>query len=419
VRRPGSRVRWCVVASVFLLAFITIVDRVCISAAKQSMARELGITDLQFGWVFGAFTIGYAIFMVPSGWLADRYGPRVFLAAIVCAWSAFTMLTGLMQALVPLFLVRLLFGLAEAGAYPTASRALYNWMPASERGMALGLLNTGSRVGAAVGLAIATFIILSLGWRAAFFLLGAAGVSWAAFWLWWYRDDPARKPGVSEEELRHIRTGRSEAQTSGAPAERWTRIVFSRRGGLLLYQYFANNFTFFLVYSWFLPYLQQHFRLGAAQAGLFAGVPLYCGALGTWSGGVVVDRLYRRGLAARSRTLPGACGFTIAAASIVAAAHAPAVGLFVAAFGLAIFGVDFTVSPSWTVCSDLGQQNTGAVSGAMNMMGSVGSFAASITFPYLLQLTGRIQPYCYLAALFSVLAALSWMRLSSAGTAQP
>jgi ACS family glucarate transporter-like MFS transporter len=143
-------VRWQVVAGIFLLAFITIMDRVCISSAKLGIASDLGITDVQFGWVFGVFACGYATLMIPAGWWADRIGPRVFLTAIVCCWSILTAGTGFATTLIPLLSIRFLFGLAEAGAYPTASRALYSWMATSERGLALGLLNTGSRLGAAL-----------------------------------------------------------------------------------------------------------------------------------------------------------------------------------------------------------------------------------------------------------------------------
>src|SRR5258708_7642409 len=162
-RVKAGPLRWVVVASVFVLAFITIVDRVCISAAKRDMAAELRISDVQFGWVFGAFTLGYAVLMIPAGWLADRCGPRRCLTWIVCLWSAFTMVTGAMRALIPLIAVRFLFGLAEAGAYPTASRALYAWMPASERGLALGLLNGGSRLRAAPGQPLPSYLVFAFG----------------------------------------------------------------------------------------------------------------------------------------------------------------------------------------------------------------------------------------------------------------
>ena len=75
-----TAMRWRVVAVVFVLAFITIAVRVCISSAKLQMASELRITDVEFGWVFGVFAAGYSIAMVPAGWMGDRFGPRVFLA---------------------------------------------------------------------------------------------------------------------------------------------------------------------------------------------------------------------------------------------------------------------------------------------------------------------------------------------------
>ena len=127
--RFHSGVRWYVLGAVFFLAFITIVDRVCISAAKSAMSRELRISDLDFGAVFGAFALGYAVLMVPSGWLADKFGPRKFLTVTVALWSCFTLATGIVRTLAPLIAVRFAFGMAEAGAFPTATRALYNWFP--------------------------------------------------------------------------------------------------------------------------------------------------------------------------------------------------------------------------------------------------------------------------------------------------
>jgi ACS family glucarate transporter-like MFS transporter len=403
-------VRWQVVAVVFVFAFITIIDRVGISSAKVRMAADLGVTDVQFGWVFGAFTLGYAVLMVPSGWWGDRLGPRVFLAAIVCCWSLLTAGTGLAWALVPLICVRFLFGLAEAGAYPAASRALYNWMPASERGLALGLMNSGSRLGAAVGLAVSSYAIVWVGWRACFWLLGTVGLAWALFWYSWYRDDPAQKPGVSAQELQTISEGRTR-DTARVTGSRWTAVVFSLPGALLLFQYFANNFSLFLVYSWILPYLQQHFRLELRQAGVYSGLPMYCGVAATWLGGMVVDFMFRRGYGSWSRALPGVAGFILAAAGVALAGAAGSHVMFIVWFGMVVLGLDFTISSSWTVCADLGGEHTGAVSGAMNMLGAFGSFACSLAFPYVLRWAGRPQAFFWLAALLNAAAALAWVAL--------
>lgn len=110
-----SRMRWWVLLALCGLSFLTIVDRVCISAAKNDIASDLTVSDQTFGFVFGAFALGYALFMVPSGWAADRLGPRKFLAIIVAAWSIFTIATGLALAVPMLIAIRFLFGGAEAG----------------------------------------------------------------------------------------------------------------------------------------------------------------------------------------------------------------------------------------------------------------------------------------------------------------
>src|SRR5208282_3899907 len=130
----SSHQRWAVVCAVVAVAFLTILARVSISAAKVEMAHDLRITDLTFGLVFGAFALGYAVFMIPCGLLADRWGPRKSLALSVFFWSLFTLCTGLVSGVAALLSIRFLFGLAEAGVYPQATRALHNWTLPRERG---------------------------------------------------------------------------------------------------------------------------------------------------------------------------------------------------------------------------------------------------------------------------------------------
>jgi ACS family glucarate transporter-like MFS transporter len=405
--------RWRVVAIAFLLAFITIAVRVCISSAKQEIALELRITDVEFGWVFGVFAVGYSIAMVPAGWIGDRFGPRIFLTASVCGWAFLTAGTGFVTGFASLLVLRFLFGLAEAGVYPAATRALYEWMAPSERASALGLLNAGSRLGAAVGLGIASGIILWLGWRACFWILGGIALAWAAGWYFWYRDEPALKKGVSPGELDFIRLSKKNESTYEKTGGPWLKIVFSAAGGILLLQYFANNFSLFIVYSWMLPYLQQRFKIPPDRVGIYAGIPIYCGMIATFAGGLTVDSLFRRHPGRRSRAIPAIAGFALASASQALAGVATSAVWFVFWFCLVVFGLDFTVSSSWTVCSDLGREHTGAVSGAMNMMGALGSFACSLAFPYALRSTGNVAAFFWGAVALDIVAMACWFVLGS------
>jgi MFS transporter, ACS family, glucarate transporter len=405
-----------VVAGVFVLAFLTIVDRVCISSAQSSIAAELRITDLQFGWVFGAFTVGYAAFMIPAGWCADVFGPRRVLATIVCCWSVFTVWTGSVNTLGELMVIRLLFGLAEAGAYPGASRALYSWVPASRRGIALGLLNTGSRLGAAIGLPLASYLILWFGWRACFRALGSVGVLWALWWSWWYRN-PGTAPADARQDRGHQKDAHrqpveEEHTTSQVANPGWIPILFSRSGGLLLFQYFANNFSYFLVYSWMLPYLKRRFHLIPSLAGLYSGMPMVGGIIATWLGGVIVDRLFRRGHRAWSRAFPAILGFGIATFGILVAGAAPEPLWSLLGFGGVVFGLDLTISSSWTLSVELGREHAGAISGAMNMAGAIGSFTCALAFPYIFQQTGRESGFFVLAAILNTGGVITWYCLS-------
>src|SRR5262245_63089344 len=128
-----SRARFTLLRFAFALAAITYLDRVCIATAAASIRDELHLDAVQMGWVFSAFTIAYAVFEIPSGWLGDTIGPRKVLTRIVLWWSAFTAATGAVWNYVSLLVARFLFGAGEAGAFPNMSRSLSRWFPLRER----------------------------------------------------------------------------------------------------------------------------------------------------------------------------------------------------------------------------------------------------------------------------------------------
>src|SRR6185295_8291588 len=165
--------RVLVVTGTFLLSVLLYVDRVCISTAKDSITRDLGLTDTQFGWVMSAFAIGYAIFQTPSGMLADRAGSRKILTGIVTVWSVFTGLTALAWSYLSLLTIRFLFGAGEAGAFPGMARAVYAWIPTRERGLVKGINFSGSRLGAAFALPSLAIAIDAMGWKSTFAMLTA------------------------------------------------------------------------------------------------------------------------------------------------------------------------------------------------------------------------------------------------------
>ena len=203
-RTRPTAVRYRVLRFAFFLAIVTYLDRVCISIATPFIMQDLGLTLVQMSTVFGAFTLAYSLFEVPSGWLGDVIGPRRVLTRIVLWWSAFTMLTGAAQGLRSLVAIRFLFGAGEAGAFPNVVRSFSQWFPARERGMATGVLFLGSRLGGAITAPIALVLIRQWGWRRSFLVFGAFGIVWAIAWYRSYRDRPSEHADVDREELESI-----------------------------------------------------------------------------------------------------------------------------------------------------------------------------------------------------------------------
>ena len=405
--------RYLLLVATFLLSVLLYVDRVCISAAKDGITTDLQLTDQQIGWAFSAFALGYALCQTPAGAMADRFGPRRLLTVVVVLWSIFTGLTGMVRGLASLIFVRALFGAGEAGAFPGMARAIYAWLPVSERGIAQGINFSGSRLGAAFALPVVAMLIDSLGWRMTFAVLMGVSLVWPLAWFWWFRDDPADFQGLSDEERQYILASRQQPRSEEPEPLSAGRLFGSRNLWFTMIQYFCSNFTFYFALTWWFPHLKKTYELGTTEAGWLASVPLLCGAAGNIFSGWMVDALYRRGLANWSRRFPAMLGFTLAAVGLIASADQTTAYSAVGWFSLAIFGADMTLSPSWSFCIDIGGPHSGAVSGTMNMAGNIGSFVTALAYPYLLAWTGNTETFLYVGAGLNLLAILMWTLMNS------
>jgi ACS family glucarate transporter-like MFS transporter len=390
--------RHLVVTALFVLSLITYIDRAAISSVKDALQADLELDNQSIGGVFSAFALGYALAQIPAGWLADRWGPRRMLTLVVAVWSLLTAATGAASTLTSLLAIRFLFGAAEAGAFPGCARAFYNWLPAGERGRANGVIFAGSRLGAAGAFSLMAWILASWDWRWAFYWIAAPGLVWAGLWLLWFRDHPPKPVAV---------------ETAKGHAARLGAIFASRRMVLAMGQYFAVNFTTFLCLSWMLPYLKQRYSLSTADAAYYAGIPLLIGAAGQWITGWCVDWLYRGAHRAWSRRLPAMAGFAVSACGISLIPFAPDAMWATAAFTVAAFGAEMTISPSWAFAMDIGGRLSGSVSGAMNMMGNLGSFVSANLFPLLQSSTGDASAYFYTVAALNLASIVAWAGMRS------
>jgi ACS family glucarate transporter-like MFS transporter len=404
-------VRHRMVAGTFILAMIVLFDRILISVAKEPVANDLSLSDKQMGWVLSIFALGYALFQTPSGYLADRFGARKVLTAVVSLWSIFTALTGAAYNFFSLMIVRFIFGVGEAGAFPSMARAIFSWIPLRERGIVNGINFSGGRIGAAIALPVVAWLIEITSWRMSFLIFGTIGVVWAIIWYLWFRDDPDNHPSISKEESEYIQK-HIQKQTKTLGQKISIKKMFQERSmWLLMGQYFSSNFTFFFCLTWLFPHIKVKYNLDALEAGFYSSAPLIFGALGNWFSGWMVDFIYRKGNWTLSRKIPAIIGFVLAAVGIIASAYMTEVSWAVILISIAVFGADMTLSPSWSACVDVGKAHSGTVSGTMNMAGNLGSFVTALAFPYMLSMTGSDIPFFYLAAALNIVAIPIWLAL--------
>ena len=403
-----SRIRIWVITILFFCSLNTYLDRACIASAVDAIRHDLHLSAQAMGLVLGIFALGYALFQVPAGWFADRYGAKKTLAFVVTAWSALTALTGLTWKFWQLLVVRFLFGASEAGAFPGIAQAYYRWLPPGERGLAHGITFSGSRLGAALSLFLMPWLIFHLGWRGMFIVNGFVGLLWVVWWLWTYRDDPGTHPRVTEAELQHIRqdSGKTNPNAATPPL---AVLMTSSNMFLAMVQYFASNVTFFVTLTWLPTYLKQQWS-NDPSAVYWSAVPLLCATAANWVAGGMVTRLHSLGYPVASRRITAIVGFGLGTLGLLFAAQTESLFWFVVAFSITTFGVDMTLSPSWAFCNDLGGKHSGTVSAAMNMVGNIGAAFGAIIFPVLQDsITGRAGTFFFMAASLNVIAIVCWL----------
>jgi MFS family permease len=374
-----------------------------------AIRRDLGLTDAQLGYVFSAFTFSYALFEIPSGWLADRFGPRLMLTRIVVWWSAMTAATGLARGFASLFFVRLLFGMGEAGAFPGLARAYARWLPPGRRGRGFGLAVMTGVLGGALTQPLVVALLGVMSWRRVFPLFGLVGLAWALGWFLVFRDDPRQHPGVNEAE--RVLIGPAEAPPHGSVP--WRSLMRSGSLRLLCLMYGGTIYGWYFYLTWLPQYLLRARGFRLREVGWLSAMPLVSIGAGVLAGGWISDGLTRRCGTRAGRRLSGLVGLPLASLAVAGAIVTPspkaaAVALSLAA-GLAALGV----APAWAACLEIGGDHAGVVTGAMNTFGNLGGTLSPVVVGLCLQWWGSWNAPLVTVAVLYLLAALCWLRIDA------
>jgi ACS family glucarate transporter-like MFS transporter len=409
-----TRVRWRLIAWLFVISSVAYLDRVNISIAGQFMAGEFHLSNQQLGTLFSAFAIGYALFQAPGGWVADRLGPRTVLTFAALWWavctSALTLFTANTVALVAvLAATRFALGMGEAVMYPASNCVVANWMPSAERGLANGIIFAGVGFGAGISPPIIAYTMTHYGWRSSFWVCSLAGIAVGTAWWALARDTPATHAGVSSEEAAFIQAGLPTAPVAAAKRTlTWREMLTDRNVIAVTLSYFCYGYTAYIFFSWFFIYLSSVRGLDLKRSAFYSMLPFMAMAAGSAGGGRISDLLSRR-YGARA----GRCWFAagaVALAGVFVAASTQAADASIASFVLAggAGALYLAQSSYWSMSAEIGKRSAGAVSGIMNMGAQTGSAITASATPAIAAWLGWNASFLA-AAILCLAGALAWL----------
>ncbi len=418
-REPaGARLRWArwiVLLWLAGAAGCAYLTRHALAVANTTIQQELGCNNEEFGYLFGAFSLGYLLFQMPGGWLGQRIGTRMALPLSAALWSVMTLATAFAMNLGALIGIRFLFGAAQAVLVPNQAKVLQDWVPAPMRGTASSILMVAMSVGAVASLALTSWLMESIPWRTIFVLYSVLGLVWGGGFAWWFRATPQAMPWLRGATDRETTTTPQPTELSpAAPRIRFLSLVGSvSLWGLAAMALFkAAGYNLLVT---FLPAMLQYaYQLTPEQTGPLTSWALVTFIGGSLLSGVLIDFVLRRtGSRFWSRSGVGACSLGLAAGCMVLAGFTTTATSLVAVLSVASFFSGIAGAPAWAATLDLGGRNTALVMGWMNTASATAGIAFS---PAVGKLVDAIQAgwgdwnlLIWLHAGFYLLAAAGWL----------
>jgi MFS family permease len=391
--------QWSIVGVLMLAAILNSADRSSLAIAAPALSRELMLSPVQMGFLLSAFFWTYAIGQVVAGWFTDRF-PVLWVFTIgFVVWSGATFCTGLVQGMTALLVLRLLLGGGESVAFPCYSKIFATEFPPAKQGLPNAILNSGTKIGAALGVLVGGVLIALYSWRMMFFVLGGSGV---VFLILWFMLAPRtdRKP-------------RGQAvSTATKPGPSYLDILRNRDAWGTFVGAACYNYAYFFGLTWLPSYLVQQKHLSLEKMGIIGAIPFWAAAVSAIIGGWTSDALIKKGHSTtkvRKAFVASGLVFSVAAfpSAIVEDLTASLVLLTVAYTALGL-----TVSNLWAISQTLaGPTAAGKWSGAQNCLGAIAGIVAPIVSGLVVQQTGNFSLAFLIMAILALVGAASYIFL--------
>jgi len=417
--------RWVIVSLLFFATAINYGDRTVLSIAGPALAKSLQLNSVSMGYIFSAFGWSYVLAQLPGGWLLDRFGSRRIYALSLFLWSFFTFITGFtgflagFTAVVVLFILRFLLGIAEAPSFPANSRITVAWFPTKETGTAAAIFNSAQYFATVLFAPVLGYIVHTYGWKYSFIFMGIVGFVFLILMLK-FVDSPKKSRYVNKAELDYITEGgaivemdqaiKDKKNKNNAPSWQLIRQLLKSRMliGVYIAQYCINAITFFFI-TWFPVYLVQQRGMTILKAGIVAVLPAIFGFVGGNLGGLFSDNLLKKGYSLSvARKVPIVVGMLLSM-SMVFCNFTGVEWLVVALMALSYFGKGIGAL-GWAVNADTAPKEiTGLSGGLFNTFGNLSSIITPIAIGYIINITGSFNWALIFVSIHAFIAIVSYL----------
>lgn len=413
------RVRWRIFAFLFAFAFIAYFQQKGLTVAAERIMPDLGISQVQVGWLEWAFVLGYAAFQFPGGLIGQRLGARVTFTLIGTLAFLATVLTPLAPRLLQgsalflmLFALQLLMGLAQAGIFPVGSGVMEAWFRPDKWAIIQGVQTMGMQFAAAATPPIVALLMSSVGWQKALFWPALPAIVVIVLWARYGRNTPNEHPSVSAAELAELDPRSLQQSQTTLSGRRIMQVLANRSILLLTFSYVCMNYVFYLIGNWCFLYLVQERHFNILESGWLAMIPPLAAGLGGGIGGKLVAVLCDRfGIRWGFRLLP-MLALPAAGTLILVAVNLNNPYGAVVALALAYAVLELNEGAFWGATMYIARSDTMSATGVLNTGGNIGGL---IGIPIVAYLSGggHWTAAFVIGTVLALLGAVLWMGIDA------
>jgi MFS family permease len=398
-------------AIIVLSGTVNYLDRATLAVANPLIRADLGLNVAQMGMLLSAFLWAYAFSQLPAGALVDRVGPRWLLGAGLALWSMAQIIGGLVTGITQFAAARVLLGIGESPQFTSGVRVVRDWFNVRERALGVGLVNTSPFIGQAIAPPLLTAMMLTFGWRWMFIAMGLLGLAVCVLWITFFREP--RNVSLDADERTYLTEGDPPVVAKPITLAQWRHLFAFRSTWGLMIGCFGLGYCTWLYGAWLPGYLEIQRHMTIRSTGYVAAIPFALAVLGAIGGGLLADRLVRRGYSpVNSRKVPLVAGLIGVAVFTIGAAEVTSNVLSVGCITLAMMCGAMCSGLYWALASAIAPSNCTASAGSLANFGSyIGGAIVPVTTGFIVQATGSFTPALLLGGAIALISSMSYLLL--------